>query len=313
MHIMKTVDNDEYLRMENDRGGAVTMRQQGDRGSLLSLSIPLGERGGEEEVQLLAVMEQEAYERGVRRMEAFFPETLEDYASVLESSGYAITGCARILSLDTKMILASPDIKKLTDSRSESGSCKHLSELSISQFEDVYALLNKLGIRITTQDMARFSSRFSGVVFDQSTHPRAIILCTEERDSLHVELLAGASKTSTPYIVRALKELIHDLAKFGAAERYERITMIAANGSINAILNKMVSEASGMKDIVTVMSADKHLTEKTNMEYAVDISEDSDMAGEWRREIRHIPYQYNICWKLSWHKNMNTDDEGMGE
>ena len=309
MQFYRTVDNDEYLRIEEDGEASVTVYKNGDLGIILSIVVPEDDRREGVGTALLEVAEAELAKSGIKKIETDFSDRMEGVREFFESNGYRTYPGAPIKSVDMKTLLSSLTIKRALQSEIEGATFIPLSELFVMQWDQLLELLNRFKIRLSNADMARFSQEASGVVYDESETPEAFILCSENKNGIHVELMAAVAKAKPIYIMAAMQGMLKGIISAGGAKSYESLTMLTANRQIDSLLDKVLKKGLEPVVIGETRYAVKELVNLSGSTEDIEDSIDEDMEDEWHREVKRVPMQSNIGWKMAWYRNAFGNDE----
>ena len=302
MELFKTVDTATLLRIEEDGGAAITVYVEGTTGQILSLYVPEEDRSEGIGKALLFAAEQELKDTGIYHLEAHYFDGLKDITAFFYNCGFEITSGAPILSVDVKDLLEAPEVKKMFATDISTRNFIPLSEHSIEQWDGLLDRFLHYHIHVEDADLARMEQNLSGVVYDGEGNARALVLCSETKDGILVELLMEFLHAEPKYVLMALYGMLVRIEKQGGADAYDNVLMIAVNPKVNALLKKILGKSKKPSRIGRTVNAAKNLEETPLDELPdeeLDEDLDEDMEEEWRREIRKIPAQANINYKLS--------------
>lgn len=298
MELFLTVNNDGIVRYEEDGGSSVTYQIEGESAYLLSLQVPKGDREEGIGSTMLLCTEQELISRGIKNITVDFSDSLEPFIATLKTTGYEIKETVPIVSIDMKGLISSPTVVKAMESVIKGVSFSAFSELDMDRWDDIITFLQGHNLKLTYVDMTRFSQELSGVTYDEEKKPVGVILCTENEGSIHVDLLVG-QKGGPQYIVAAIQGMLTEALSSGGATKYSSLTMVAANDAIRKLISRVLKNGPKPEKIGKVLYAEKKLYKK-DRDYDVEESLDEDLLDEWRRELRKIPIQGNIAFKMPW-------------
>ena len=116
MHLFKTVDSNDHVRIEENNGAAVTLNLRGDTARILSIIVPKADRDDGIGSALLSAAESEAYKRGAVRIEADYSAWIEGMSDFFDAMEYKVRENGPVCAIDTKTLLASDSVKKISTS-----------------------------------------------------------------------------------------------------------------------------------------------------------------------------------------------------
>ena len=299
MKVTRTLNDGQYLRLEDENEAAVTFLRNGRTALLLSIFVPGDARRNGIATGLLETAEAKLYEMGVRRLEADFLETSSDIKGFLENNGFKLSKGAPVVTIDAAELLSSDVTAKLLRRDIRCASFSALDELNMTEWDSLLGLLEKLGIPLRQKEVARFSQTMSGVAIDRRGELRAVVLCSEIKDSLHIEFLASAGKKSGEYILCALQGAIMELMVSGGSVAYSNITALVLHDGVRGLAGYLLKDEPEVID--TCIFAYKQAKEGIG-KYVID---DIDERRQRRvsREIAKLPLQDNISKKCAWGRN----------
>ena len=300
MHFFKTVDDDGFVRIEEDCGAAITLYLHNDTANIISIIVPGTDRREGIGSALLSVAEREAYSRGIVKVEADYESGISGLSDLLISMRYDVRENAPLYAMDTQSLFASDSVKKILKKDLRGVRFCSLEELVMNQWDALLERMSKLSVRISAADMALFSQNFSGVVYDESGLPQALILCTEGEEGVHVDLLVSWRKENNIYVIAVLQGMLKAVYSSGGVKKYHRITAFCAHEKISKLLDITFSQKPEV--IGMAMYAVKELGEDAVTDIELDKYLDEYMGVEWRKEILKVPFQVNIEWKAAWYR-----------
>ncbi|MBR3305745.1 MAG: hypothetical protein IKI75_00660 [Lachnospiraceae bacterium] len=303
-----TYDNGQILRIENEDSSAITLRYHGDTARILSIYVPEKDRNEEIGKGLLYVAESELYSRGVRLVEADYSDSLTAVTGLLRSAGYHITESAQIIALDIKGLFASEKAKKYLGRDIEGAIFITLEDLGAADWDGMMKYLDSFGIQLSTYDIARFSQRLSGVMCDETGKRRAVLLCTESEDSIHLEFLAGNTKNDTKYVNYAMAEMLREVSRGGGRLKNGVLTLLASDPSVISLLEEILGTEYGPERVGCALYAGKKLKKEMYPEISIEESPEEDRLDDWRREIAGVPFQSNIAYKMVWEPSQEVSE-----
>ena len=306
MQFYKTIDNDGYVRIEEDSGAAITLYLHRDIARILALLVPGTDRRAGIGTALLMAAEKEAYARGIRTVEADFSDGILGMQQLFEGAGYDVNENAPVFAMDTKKLLASEKVIKLLK-RKVHARFEALEELMMMQWEELSEILKKFSIPLSSRDLGRFSQNMSGIVRGRDGRARAVILCSEMEGRIHIDLLGASKKENHTYAVTALQGMLLEVLSSGGARQYPVLTALCAHDNIRKIMESVLPDRP--QQIGMAIYAKKELSAEPVNEMEIDEDLDGDMLDEWRREIAGVPLQSNIGWKAAWYRERRREKE----
>ena len=301
MRLMKTVDHDGFLRIEEESGAAITLLVRGGLAIIMALFVPKSDRREGIGSALLAAAEQEAAVRGVGLLEADYSSVIRGMTELFEKAGFEVKENAPICAIDTGRLLAADKVQATLKKKLQGVSFASMEELTINQLEELCKILSSCSLQFSSAELGRFSRNLSGVVFDNAGEMQAFILSTEREKSVHIDFLYSAKKENTSFVLAALQGMLMEVYTSGGAKRYPEITVLCANDNISKLMNSVLPEKSEQTGMT--MYAKKELSGEPGGTAEIEKALDEDMEGEWRREIAKVPMQSNISWKILWYRD----------
>ncbi len=307
MQLIKTVDNDNIIRIEEDGGSSISIGVTGNIGHILSVIVPKSDRREGIGSELLLVSEQLLLDRGIKTLEIDYSDEVEHMTVFLTDAGYTISQSAPIISVDMRAIFSSLTVQKAMANEVESAHFVTLDDMSVDQLDALLDSLSNFNINLGNSDIVRFMQETSGVVYDSSDTPQAFILSSEVEDGIFVDLLAAVGGSNPRLIVAAMQGMLNGIKNLGGSKNFEKLSMIACNSKVDTLLDKVLKKGSEPEVIGHAMYATKNLKKEPLNDIDIEDDDDDDMEDEWRREIKKIPMQGNINWKMPWHRLYGGD------
>lgn len=308
MQIYKSVENEEYLRLEEECEASITVRKEGRSANILSIQVPKGDRREGVGEALLKSCCSLLYDDGIRRVEADFLDEISGMTEFFNEMGFETEDGVPVMSVDVSAILSNKKVKKTLQAGFGDASFEPLSELFVVQWDDFVTTLAEQNIKISNSEMARFSQELSGVVYDKENEIKAFIFCTEDGKNVHVDLVASVDANSAVYAMTAFQGMLKVIVESGGASKYKTITYLMVNEKINQIFDVILNGDVKPETVGKTIHAFKKLSDTDQFdEYDIEEDLDEDMEDEWQREIRKIPKQSNVSWKTVWHRNDGRD------
>ncbi len=308
MQLIKTVDSENILRLEEDSGASVTVKKNDETGQILSIIVPKDDRHEGVGSALLSAAEQSLISEGIKKIGGDFPDTISGMDAFFENAGYTIQKGAPIVSVEMKALLASLTVKRAMASEIEEAFFVPFSNLMVDQLDSLLELLSSFKINLGNSDIARFLQEASGVVYDDNDTPQAFILCSEMDNGILVDLLAAIGGSNPKYIISAMKGMLTGIISRGGAKSFQKLTIIACNQNINALLSRVLKKGVDPELVGYTQYACKKISESELFDIDIEEDLDEDLEDEWRREIKKVPLQSNISWKMHWNRETLGDD-----
>lgn len=295
----KTVDDDRILRIEEEDGSAITIYKERGYGHILSIFVAQDERGQGIGSELLSAAEQELFDCGIQWMDAEYANSLDTLSAFFEGNDFTVKPGADILSIPISDFLRSSMIKKFMKVPNPGTEFVPLSGLSFSQWDELIERFKKKHLRIENQDIVRLEQDISGVVYDEKEIPQAVVFCSEVGGNLHVDFLMGFEKNPQKYVMASLQGMLSGLIERYKSRNYENLTAISINKNVPILMQRALDGGQPQKTSETLY-ARKRISGDIEADEILNEELDKDRKELWRREIRKVPLQANISYKLSW-------------
>ena len=225
-----------------------------------------------------------------------------------KKNGYKAEPGYPILSISMKDIIENEAIKKMLQRNLRGLRFASLEELFLMQWEEVSALFTKFSVRLTKNELGRFSQNLSGLVYDEGSEAQAIILCSLRESGLHIDFIGSSQGENREYAIAALQGVLLEAIADGGEAKYPYVTAFCVQGNIEKALANIGIKTDILGKSVYVR---KEISSKDYDPESIDIEEDpDDQMLEWIREVKNVPMQSNICWKAAWHRRY--DEKGKG-
>lgn len=308
MQLIKTVDSENILRLEEDSGAAISIDRSSDTAHILSIIVPKSDRREGIGTALLFAAEQILFSQGIKKIDVDFADSIDGMESFFEQAGYTVKeGCA-IYSVGMKKIMSSLSVRRVLANIIENATFVPMSDLMVDQLDALLELLSGFRINLSNSDMARFYKEASGVVYDDAGTPLAFILCSETENGLLVDLLAAVDGSNPRYVVSAMKGMLNAIIENGNIKIYDDLSMIVVNGKIDELMKRILKKGDTPDHIGNTMYASKTIVYDDDVDDEIEDDADEDLEDEWRREIKKVNFQANISWKMPWQRLILTDD-----
>ncbi len=304
MELTKTVDNNGYIRIEEECGAAITLSHDKDTADILSIYIPEDKRREGLGYSLLSAAKQEAYKHDVRKIGANFSDRISGMQKLFEKSGFEVYDGAPIFSIDTEKLLGSKKVINSLKKKTDKADFVSLDNLKLSQWDDFFSVLKKSSIKLNPKDVAAFSKKISGVVYDKDGAIRAYVFCSEGEGQVHIDYLGTPKKGDGAYAMEALKGMVNNIILSGGDKTYPELTAVCANDNATKLMEKVLPEDP--KRTGMALFAQKELNEESLKEIEIYDQVDKDIYYEWDREIAKVPMQANIGLKTTLYRDKNN-------
>ena len=313
VHIYDTAENESLFRIEEESGAAITVSVEGRTGRILSLFVPEENRRKGLGRLLISCAEKALAERNGKMIDTFFPDQNEDLTGFFRACGFTQEEEVPILSVSTETISRSPSVKRIIEQEHEGMEFQALSELFMVQWDELLEVLNDWNIKLNPRDINRFDDEISGVVYDSEFQPQTVVLCSCGERTLNVELLLSREGLDPEFMLCALQNMLVNMELKGGSAAFPTLTLIAANKGVNPLIEKLtmgdrVAQKKGsvlrfLKAVEPEAYADLSILEGT---------EDRDPERLWWEEIKDIPYQLNISYKMKRYRKLKEEESGPG-
>jgi hypothetical protein len=308
MQFFITIDEDKYLRITDESENAITLYLNEGMAGILSVFVDEDERGEGCGTGLLHAAETICASRGIRLIEADYTDVLPEVTDFFKKNGYKAEPGYPILSISMKDIIENEAIKKMLQRNLRGLRFASLEELFLMQWEEVSALFTKFSVRLTKNELGRFSQNLSGLVYDEGSEAQAIILCSLRESGLHIDFIGSSQGENREYAIAALQGVLLEAIADGGEAKYPHVTAFCVQGNIEKALANIGIKTDVLGKSVYVR---KEISSKDYDPESIDIEEDpDDQMLEWIREVKNVPMQSNICWKAAWHRRY--DEKGKG-
>ncbi len=309
MQFFITIDEDKYLRITDESENAITLYLNEGVAGILSVFVDEDERGEGCGTGLLHAAETVCASRGIRLIEADYTDVLPDVTDFFKKNGYKTEPGYPILSIQMKDLIENEAIKKTLQRNLKGLRFASLEELFLMQWEEVSALFTKFSVRLTKNELGRFSQNLSGLVYDEESEAQAIILCSLRESGLHIDFIGSSQGENREYAVAALQGVLLEAIADGGEAKYPCVTAFCVQGNIEKALANIGIKTDVLGRSVYVR---KEISSKDYDPESIDIEADpDDQMLEWIREVKNVPMQSNICWKAAWHRRHEEKEKAV--
>ncbi len=110
MHLTKTYEDRNYIRIENSEGDSITVYVEDTTAFLLSIFVSFSNRGLGRGAELIASMESLLVRRGAKQFVANYSSKLLNLCDLLESCGFFVSECNPLICIDPLDVLSKPRV-----------------------------------------------------------------------------------------------------------------------------------------------------------------------------------------------------------
>ena len=296
MQFYLTGDDEGILRIEDEEGAEVTAALWSDEAHILSLSVPPATRRKGIGQKLLSVLSQEASKRNIRYIIADFNDSLSDVRGLLDACGFSMEAGAPLKSIDMESLLSSKSVQKALDQKLPDLTFTSLWNVKTKMRFSVESIICESDLLLAKKDFSQFQQDMSGIVFDKYGKKAGFILCSEYDTNVHLDFLNVSKGNGAAVFIAAVSGMINEIIDRNGAARYDKLTYLALNETLDQLLEKSPIECIGG----TIYAKKEVKAEDEPVELINEVSaEDRD---QWIKEISDIPYAYNICYKSAWYR-----------
>lgn len=298
MHLTKTYEDGNFIRIENSEGDSITVYVEDTTAYLLSVFVSFANRGLGRGAELITAMESLLVRRGAKQFVANYSSKLLNMCDLLESCGFFVAEGNPLICIDPLDVLAKPRVAAAVREGKKQDLFKTLSSLDAVQTGRLMEFLNKRFRPLSMAYLAGFRQDLSGVVFDSRGQVGAVVLCSKYESDAHIDYISVASEDSVQYLKPLISGFVSRLSHGYEAEDFDRITYIHANAKIRRLIEDYIGNCPGTEVNIS-FSADKTLSADKE---TIAIREGASMASEdfmhaWMEEVASVPYQNNIYVK----------------
>ena len=296
-----TVDTEEQYRVEDDHGSAITVALEETEGRILSVFL---QEDGDPGKDLLAAAEAAGEKRGLEQLDMDFYSEEKAVEEMFSSRDFTLEEGADVFSVALSDLLSSTATQKAIRSRCPDASFTALEDLFITQWDELLDLLEHFRVNFTSEDLRACSQEMSGVVYSDDLVPKAVVLCSEVEDVLHVDFLLGTTKKNPQYIMAALQGMIKQLLGRGGENAFSRMVMVGANEMTEIILRRVLDGKYSANRIGKTVHAYKEIEEPGPVKLTEEPEDGKNNA--WRKEVSEAHTQGNISWKMPWFRDRKS-------
>ena len=305
MQIFIKVFNDRILRITDGEGASLTFKLMKGQAQILSVFVPEERRKQGIGRSLLISAEKLLWEKDIKIVYADYVEGIEGLSPLFESNDYILLSDVDIIAIPMGMALYSPNVKRAFDKPRGKTTYLPLEQLNMVNKQELLAFLDYVGISVSCYDLAHYSSKISGVVFDKDSSPVSAILCRDCGRTLYIGALASNSADDLAVIYATIMGMMDAVKEAGGDNRYRRITLAAYNAGMVELIKRILGDDISIEVIGKSVTMSKRLIASRlsgeNYEYVTDI--DEILQSAWEREASVMPVQKSIINKAAWFRN----------
>ncbi len=298
MNICISEETGDIIRIE-EKGGAGCTIDISDKKSarIIFLFVPEEQRRQGIGRALLVQAAGESARMGKSTLFCEFSSDLKPFHSLLASLDYSFSERDGIFSVKTDELLSSTGVKNSLRMKFPSIDIEPVDSLLSFQWDEVMEFLSHFGFDPGEDSYDRIETSLSFSAYDEKGKLRAVLLASEIKEGLIVELLLGYSKNAPQYILAVCQELARSLSYDQLAKQYPKITMLSANKGVLPLLKRVLDRRFSINEEAVVLHAEIDLRDDDAAPVLQSANIDTD---KWQEEIRLCPYQRNINEKYMW-------------
>lgn len=298
MHLRKTFDRKNFIRLENVEGDSITAYIDGKEAHILSILVSFPNRGMARGTELVTALEGYLFKRGVKRLSAIYSSELLNVCDLLSVCDFSIVEGDPLKVCNALEVLSEHKVSIAISRGKDNDLFIPLSDLNPVQTSKLMYLLKKYFKPLSMSYVLGFSQELSGVIFDDRGMIATAIFCTRYESGVHIDYFIKPSNEGVQYIKPLISGFLYRLATAYNKEPFENITYINMNPAIEKIISSYLEYYTGEKTALSFI-ADKDLKKIDNDIEIRDVGslpEDVFMRT-WQEEVSSIPYQNNIYVK----------------
>ena len=250
---------------------------------------------------LLKLAEAEAIKAEKRVISAGFSSFNDRFRSFLEENGFRSEGSGSILAVDLKDILESVEVSKLLQVPGEEFEWIPFRDLMSFQVEELEELLDTLHLAIRREEILRFDSNLSGIVYDCKRKIRDYDLALVSGTDLVFEGLISNDSQDERAKKAAIRGFVSQLIDCYMTEEYERIVFVDPERKNLELISSLLDDPKRLESIGSMLSARKNLKKiqgtdlpKVELNYGAE-ARIIELSAD---KLEAVPFQSNINWKL---------------
>ncbi len=248
--------------------------------------------------ELVLAAEQIAFQAGKTMLCCDFPSDEESTEKVLSECGFTMSQGKDIISVKASELFYSKGVQKSMQVDFPKLEFYPFRDLLLYQVEQLQHYLSKNHVILSQREITEFDNDLSGVVYNESLMPQAVILVSEYGKEIMIEFLFGIVKDKPLNVMAALQGFATEFMNHRFLEIYDTIAMLKVKETIVPLLKRLLDKEYDLKKEGYTLEAKKALS-ADSVSSDVSITEDNTAANiSVMKEIVH--YQHNINWKLQW-------------
>lgn len=251
--------------------------------------------------ELLKVAENEAIKAEKLMITCEFSSFNEAFKSFLEENEYRSDKQGRILAADIADFAITEDEEYEEGPDRDGLEWVPFRDLMAYQIWELEEDFSRKNIVIQRDELLRFSSDFSGIVYDKGENIKAYDLVSEEGRNIVLEGLFDNEIFHYEAKALALKGLLKEVATPGVGENFDKVVIPDPELEDLALLRSLLSAPGSFHEAGVIYSARKKLSRKGLHTDAPETEADprSVKRIKWLAENKLLatPFQGNINWK----------------
>ncbi len=284
---------EETIAVYDEKNSAVAVSLGGDTARILYL---------DRDKVLLKIAEKEAVKASKLIMEYDFNGSDTQTKDFLKENGYKTESTGNIYALDIKELFATGALEKAAGFSKDGLTWIPFRDLMAYQALELTDVLRSMNIMIEPEELLRFNSDLSGVVYDDNGRITAFDLVSETGRDLLIECLTAVGNKKDGQPQEALSGMAKEAVDCGIQESFERILMLYVDDKNMTLAEKVLGGSCDIKVVGSTVKARKLLTGKTAIEETpraeMDYDAETLVEGIIAAKTALVPLQDNINWKL---------------
>ncbi len=257
--------------------------------------------------QLILAAEAEAVRSGKKMMVCSLAPANNTMNDFLKENGYETKGgIGEIYTVDLAGLISSDTVKKIIKKGYEELIWIPFRDLMFYQALELSDAFQRFRIPIPKEELVRFHTDLSGVVYDRNNEISAFNLVSEAGEDLMVECLYAIKSDGGKAAMAAVAGMAAETEKLDISEDFNRLLLLESDEKVLSIIKKLTDGVCELKTAGRTVSARKNLGKRNLHRVLPEIVMDYDagelIGGIVADKIAAIPFQNSINWKSSWNQ-----------
>lgn len=290
-------------KMTNFKEGAIAVYDE--HNSIVAVSLR-GESARilflDRDSTLLKIAEKEALKASKMMLEYDFNSADTETKDFLKANGYKTEDTGDIYALNIEELFTAGVIEKAAAFSKDGLTWIPFRDLMSYQALELTDVFRSMNIMIGPEELLRFNSDLSGVVYEDSGRIAAFDLVSEVGSDLLIECLTSAGIKAEGILEEALAGMAKEAVGCEIQKNFDRLLMLYVDDRNMALAKKVLGSLCDIGSVGNTLKARKLLTGKTvteeipepEMDYDAEISTERLIAAK----TSLVPFQDNINWKL---------------